>query len=184
MRILVDQDGVLAEWDGEFDPALDRYGEAAANIPRSYQREVFDLYHGLTSDEVKIVNEICDEPGYYDRLAVVPGAVEALNRMVAWGHEVHIVTTPWANNPTCASDKLKWMDRHFGREWANRVVITRDKTIVRGDYLIDDKWAIKGAEFPTWKHVVFGNRYNSHSEAEFRLDDWEHLELQPWWKHA
>jgi hypothetical protein len=37
----------------------------------------------------------------------------------------------------------------------NRVILTHDKTLVRGDVLIDDKPGITGNMIPAWKHLVF-----------------------------
>lgn len=157
MRILVDMDAVIASWGDEFDRCLDGYGDAAANIPRTAFQEQWNLNAGRTRDEREIIRQIMEKPGFYRGLKEIPGAKKVLRAAVAAGHDVRIVSSPFVSNPTCASDKFDWLVRHFGQSWAQRLVLTNDKTVVHGDVLIDDKPVITGSMEPTWKHVCFGD---------------------------
>jgi 5'-nucleotidase len=174
--ILVDQDGVVAAWGTGYGRSLDRFGEAAARIPRHADQRSFNLHDGLTPDESEIVRRVMVEREFYLHLPVIDGAIAALHGMVEKGHDVRIVTSPWIDNPTCASDKLTWIAEHFGRAWADRVVITTDKTLVRGDYLIDDKPEVTGSQEPTWEHVWFTQPYNVELTGRRRLNDWNDWE--------
>jgi 5'-nucleotidase len=40
------------------------------------------------------------------------------------------------------------------------MIVTRDKTLVYGDVLVDDNPAIVGAHTPAWTHVVYDQPYN------------------------
>lgn len=60
----------------------------------------------------------------------------------------------------CAAEKYAWVRQHFGPEWLNRMILTVDKTTVRGDVLIDDKPKIVGVQHPTWRHLLFNAPYN------------------------
>jgi 5'-nucleotidase len=171
-RILIDMDGVIADWGGEYGRLLDTFGEAAAAIPRHADQRQFNLNEGRTKEEQAIIAQVMVHPGFYSRLVPIPGAKQALKQMLGYGYDVRIVTSPWASNPTCASDKLNWVIKHYGSHWAKRVVITSDKTIVHGDFLIDDKPEITGAATPAWEHVLFDQPYNRHVEGKRRLDGW------------
>lgn len=171
MRILCDMDGVIADWGNGYGRRLDTYGEAAANIPRHHEQVTFDLNAGRTPEEEKIIAEVMVHPGFYADLEPVPGAKKALKEMLKAGHDVRIVTSPWVSNPTCASDKLNWVVKHYGSHWGPRVIITADKTLVRGDILIDDKPEVTGALEPEWEHVLFDQPYNQ-GVARRRLLDW------------
>lgn len=160
MNILVDMDGVICEWDAAYDEALDLHGDAAANIPRTAERTAFNLNEGRTPAEKRIIKQIMCQPGFYAELRPIYGARAALKEMIALGHDVRLVTSPWASNPTCASDKLNWVRRHIGESWAARTVITNDKTLVVGDVLIDDRPSVTGHYKPKWKHVLFDRPYN------------------------
>ena len=53
------------------------------------------------------------------------------------------------------------MAEHLGTSWVDRLVLARDKTYVRGDYLIDDAPVAKGSGLaPTWEHVYYDQPYN------------------------
>jgi 5'-nucleotidase len=171
MRILVDMDGVIADWGRAYGESLDLFGEDAAGIPRHKDQKTFDLHAGRTQTEKDLINAVMIEPGFYSRLDPIPGAKDALKAMVAQGHDVRIVTSPWISNPTCASDKLNWVVKHYGSHWGPRVIITADKTLVHGDILVDDKPEIKGAHEPTWEHVLFDQPYNQDIKKR-RVLDW------------
>lgn len=169
--ILVDMDGVIADWGRAYNASLDEFGEDAANIPRHEQQTSFNLNTGRTDREKAIIGAVMVEPGFYSRLEPIPGAKQALKGMHKAGHDVRLVTSPWVSNPTCASDKLNWVAEHYGSHWASRVVITTDKTLVRGDFLIDDKPEITGSQAPSWEHVLFDQPYNQDVPRR-RIVDW------------
>lgn len=181
MRVLVDQDAVIASWGGGFDERLDRYGDAAAGIPRAAFQEHWNLHEGRTPEEQEIIREIMEEPGFYRNLRPIRGAKEALKSALKAGHDVRIVSSPYLSNPTCASDKLEWVARHYGSHWASRVVLTNDKTIVHGDILIDDKPEITGSMEPTWRHIIYGDyAYNRSATGRSRIRSWESIRLLEW----
>ena len=163
MRILVDMDAVIAHWGAEYDRSLDRIGAEAVNIPRTASQIDWNLTKGRTAAEKKIIEQVMTEAGFYTRLEPIPGAKQELKAAVKAGHDVRIVSAPYISNPTCASDKLAWIAKHYGTHWASRVILTNDKTVVHGDILVDDKPEITGSMEPSWTHVVFGDyAYNRH----------------------
>jgi 5'-nucleotidase len=176
MRILVDMDGVIADWGQAFNDSIALFGEEAAAIPRHQQQVTFDLNAGRTERERAIIGAVMVEAGFYSRLKPIPGARAALKGMLKAGHDVRICTSPWVSNPTCASDKLNWVADHYGSHWAARVIITTDKTLVHGDYLIDDKPLIKGERTPDWEHVLFTQPYNVDVADRRRINDWSEWE--------
>jgi 5'-nucleotidase len=174
--ILVDQDGVIADWGTTgWNVGLDAYGEAAANIPRHADQRTFDLGHERTPDELQIIAEVMNNIDYF-ALRPIRGARTALRNMLRAGHDVRIVSSPWPSNPKCASAKIDWMVHYFGRDWARRTILTMDKTLVRGDYLIDDKPEVTGAMVPTWKHVHFTQPYNQDIKNPLRINQWNEWE--------
>ena len=70
----------------------------------------------------------------------------------------------------------------LGPEWLQRLVLTSDKTLVRGDLLIDDKPQVSGQErLPSWEHVVFDAPYNRGTAHNLRLGSWaKWREIMPW----
>jgi 5'-nucleotidase len=173
LRLLVDMDGVIANWGLEFDRTLDAVGEDGLSIPRHMHHRDWDLTVGLSEPEQQILRSVMNDPGFYRRLEPVGGAKEALEAALDAGHDVHIVTAPYLSNPTCASDKLGWIEEHFGSDWLPRVVISTDKTLVHGDLLFDDKPKITGSMTPSWVHVLFGNYAYNRDVPGLRLNGWD-----------
>lgn len=176
LTVLVDVDSVLADWEPAF------VNEFRADFPHLKcagvgERRVFDLNAGLTSEQKAATRTIMDKPGFYARLEPIAGASAAMNAMLAAGLDVAICTSPWLPNPTCASDKLDWMEQHIGEGWAARTLITHDKTRVMGDILIDDRPDITGAvATPTWEHIYFTQAYNANRTDRRRIDSWDEWE--------
>ncbi|MDO5863488.1 MULTISPECIES: hypothetical protein [Paenarthrobacter] len=106
----------------------------------------------------------------------MPGAVEAVLAMEEAGLNVLFCSTSFATHPTCASEKLASFEEHLGSRWVNRVILTHDKTLVRGDVLIDDKQGITGNMAPTWTHLVLDQPYNRGLADAPRLREWNDWE--------
>lgn len=48
--------------------------------------------------------------------------------------------------------------------------LTNDKTIVKGDILIDDKPEPIGLEKPEWEHIIFDQPYNRYIKDKRRIN--------------
>lgn len=173
LRILCDMDGVIADWGNAYNVSLDAYGLPASLIPRHNDQKTFNLHEGRTEAEIDIIKAVMVEDGFYSRLRPIAGAKDALKALLKMGHDVRLVTSPWVSNPTCASDKLNWVVKHYGSHWGARVVITSDKTLVRGDVLLDDKPEVTGELIPEWRHILFDQPYNKNVTDKPRLCSWD-----------
>lgn len=83
-----------------------------------------------------------------------------MKELLALGMDVRICTSPLSQFENCVAEKYLWVEKHLGREATNRLILTKDKTLVHGNLLIDDKPLIQGAVKPRWKHVLFDAPYN------------------------
>lgn len=169
MIVLVDQDGVLADFEQAFFQVWSAAGHPWPAIPPAARRSFYvrDDYPLAARPQVEA---IYTAPGFYRGLPPVAGAVAALQRMLALGIDVRICTSPLGAYRHCVLEKYEWVDEHLGPDFVARMVVTKDKTIVRGDVLIDDKPTIEGACVPEWTHLVFDQPYNR--EATARRIDW------------
>lgn len=170
--ILVDMDGTICK----FTKAL--LASAHTNLGAPLLREE-DCTHFHTEHEFaphlhEAVAKLSDDPDFFENLEPVEGAVEALLEMEALGVTVFICTAPkkFYHNPRCAVEKHAWVMKHLGKGWTERVVFSRDKTLVHGTVLIDDKPDVEGVANPTWKHVYFDQPYNRSNSARPRITDW------------
>jgi 5'-nucleotidase len=171
-HILVDMDGVLCDWSGLFEARLlEHYPHL--DFPFLRENKTWDMGRGVDDPGREAINAIKALKGFYWDLAPIPGGKEALEEMVAMGYDVSICTSPWVPNETCASDKLNWLEHHIGKGWGDRAIITGDKTVVRGDFLIDDRPEIKGIYPPEWEHLVFDATYNRGiTDGRRRMNNW------------
>jgi len=157
--ILIDQDGVLANYHARFLEIwrVEHPEKVWVSLEDSREHDVDKNY---PSQFHNIIDEIVVRKGFFGSFEPMPGAREALENILALGHDVRICTAPKRDHTFCVPEKLAWIDRHLGHKWTERTIITRDKTLVHGDILIDDKPNITGVCQPSWEHVFYDQPYN------------------------
>lgn len=82
---------------------------------------------------------------FFFNLKPVSGAVSNVRRILNLGFDVWILTQPLANWAPSYSEKVRWINIHFP-ELTNKIIMTQDKGLMVGHYLIDDndvKWKAK-----------------------------------------
>ena len=89
------------------------------------------------------------------------------------GYIVKFCSTPQINS-TSHSDKCEWITNHFGEQMATDLILTHDKTLIKGDILIDDKVNVKGIRKPEWMHILFRSPYNIDHHPSYVLESWNH----------
>lgn len=171
--LLFDADNVLYQWEHNF---VRRTLEIDPNHPVMPVGTRTEMEMGLDGIESEIVIRVKTAPGFYLELEPMEGSQEALPEIEKFGFDVFVCTAPALSNPTCASDKFAAIRRDFGKSLADRTIITKDKTMVRGDGLIDDKPIITGVMDPTWEHIVFDRSYNRHVSNRRMNGDWSNWE--------
>lgn len=159
MLILLDQDGVLADFEHAF---LDAWRRQYPDItPIAYEdRKSFYILQDYPPELRDKAEALYTSPGFIRNVPAVAGAIEAFHELLALGMDVRICTSPLSQFENCVAEKYLWVEKHLGREATNRLILTKDKTLVRGDILIDDKPNITGAMRPQWKHIVYDAPYN------------------------
>lgn len=169
--ILVDQDSVLADFEGELLRIWRKKYPDRAYVPVE-KRQTFYIADDYPEEFKADVRLIHNSPGFIANLPPIPGGIEAVLEMKRQGHIVKICTSPLTRNIDSMKEKHDWVQRHLGRDWVKNLIITSDKTMVAGDYLIDDKPEITGVMVPTWEHIIFDAPYNRHIQGRRRLVGW------------
>ncbi len=165
--ILVDQDGPLADFEkGFLEQWLARFPNEVS-VP-SERRRAFYIADDYPKSLREKIESIYLALGFYRGLAPVAHSIETINGLINLGHEVYICTSPLLRNKHCVREKFEWVEEHLGGAFTQRIILTKDKTMVRGDILFDDKPDIKGIFKPTWEHVVFDCPYNRHAVGQRR----------------
>lgn len=84
--------------------------------------------------------------GFYANLKPLPGAVEAFHELAKW-YDVYIASTPSWINPHSWGEKREWVEGYLGEAAFKRLILTHNKSLLKGDYLIDDNTWNGAGEF-------------------------------------
>jgi 5'(3')-deoxyribonucleotidase len=88
--------------------------------------------------------------GFFLELEPLPGAIEAFLKLSAL-HDVWILTAPSIQNPMSYSEKNYWVRKYLGEECVKKLIMCPNKSLLKGDYLIDDN------EWTNWQGDFEGN---------------------------
>jgi len=103
--------------------------------------------------------------GFFLKLEEIPGAIEGFRKLEE-KYDVWILTRPSFMNVNCFTEKAQWVWDHLGLDVLKRTIMCGDKSLLKGEYLIDDRNTDKQSEFegewiefgsykfPDWKTVV------------------------------
>ena len=179
LTVLVDMDNTLVDWDGEF---IRRYNEVKQESVDAAvrSRAHYEIERNFPEFEQALVLRVIQSDGFYESLEPYPGAIDSLKTMLSEGINVRIVTAPHLTCAAqCAKEKISWVEQRLGVDWVGKVTVTCDKTIVDGDFIIDDKPRITGSN-PNWRarHIIFSQSYNQEVATSWRLNQWSGHELQ------
>lgn len=95
--------------------------------------------------------------GFFRNLKPIKGGIEVVKLlMIQKIFEVYILTAPSVLNPLCYTEKRLWIEDYFGMEMVNRLIISPNKGLNKGDYLIDDNDSGKGQENFEGELLKFG----------------------------
>ena len=98
--------------------------------------------------------------GFFLKLKPLPGAIESFHYLAQY-YDVYILTRPSFRNVNCYTEKAQWVWDNLGYEYVEKLVLSPNKTLSIGDYLIDDTfWDFTGefvhfgqAPYEDWSKV-------------------------------
>jgi 5'-nucleotidase len=126
--LYVDMDNVLVDFQSAF-----------AKLPQS----TLDQYPD-NKDEI---------PNIFLLMDPMPGAIESYAELSSLFDTYILSTSPWEND-TAWSDKIKWVKQYLGDYAHKRLILTHNKNLNKGDFLIDDRTA-NGADRFEGEHIHF-----------------------------
>ncbi|MEO1653977.1 MAG: hypothetical protein AAFU64_10555 [Bacteroidota bacterium] len=96
--------------------------------------------------------------GFFQNLSLMPQALDSFHFLSQQEiFEVYILTAPSIRNPQSYTEKRLWVEEHLGFEMVNRLIISPNKGLSKGDYLIDDHINGRGQEGFEGKLIHFGS---------------------------
>lgn len=117
------------------------------------------------SEKEKYIGQYDNAPNIFGLMQPIPGAINAFNTLTQY-YDVYILSTAPYDNPSAWADKLLWVKHYLGASAYKRLILSHNKHLNMGDYLIDDRTAngadrFKGElilygsdKFPTWGHIT------------------------------
>ncbi|HMR72684.1 MAG TPA: hypothetical protein PKD68_01605 [Candidatus Saccharibacteria bacterium] len=168
--VLVDMDGVLADFDGATSQYLT---EKHPEIPIITERQHFYFRDDYPdAGHQAIINQLHASQYFFAGLQPIDGALEGWQRLQELGYEPIICSAPLSSNEWCVEEKLDWVERYLGRAAAKAAVFDSAKERYAGIALIDDRPVVKNTNLASWQHVLFTASYNLEVAATHRLNGW------------
>jgi 5'-nucleotidase len=168
MRILVDMDGTIADWETKFYDTWRALHPDKVAVPVS-ERTTFRIVEQYPPEYRHHVRAVYTSPGFFRTLEPIPGALDAMREMREAGHDVRICTSPLSDYRNCVLEKYEWVEEYLGPDWIGALILTRDKSVVRGDVLVDDRPDVAGEASAEWEHVLYDQPYNQAVPRKRRL---------------
>lgn len=166
-RLIVDMDDVMADATGQFINYYEK--EFGVKVERSVlngkgEGEGFPDNHSIVAEfpyrknffRTMSVNENCQQ------------VMEQLNR----NYEVFIVSAAM-EFPQSLNEKLEWLQEYFPFLTWKQIVFCGSKTVVHGDYMIDD--LVHNLERFNGEKFIFTAPHNYHLNHFNRLNNWSEV---------
>lgn len=139
---------------------------------RNYLSEVKDKYDYILIDCMPSLGMVTINALSAADSVIIDGASEVLQKLIADGHKVLIVTT--SNYHTLASKMERVLFKYFPFLTWDDVIITSHKQLVNGDVLIDD--GIHNLEGGNYFKILMTAQHNKKYDAEangmLRVETW------------
>jgi 5'-nucleotidase len=95
--------------------------------------------------------------GFFASLQPIEGAIDSVKALIQDERfSPYILTAPSFVNPLCYTEKRVWIETYFGLDFTKNLIISSDKSLFKGDVLIDDNAFGKGQEGFDGKLFQFG----------------------------
>jgi 5'-nucleotidase len=140
MRIFIDMDGVLADFDSQFNSYLSKAGVLAKRIMSSWKLTDRIIDTNYIKSKNAYVNKILRTPKFWENIKPIPGGADVLQRWLKDKNlEIYIATSPWISSPTCMIEKVNWIRKNIPKFPLSNIIMIAKKHMLQGEVIIDDK---------------------------------------------
>ncbi|MBB4078760.1 5'(3')-deoxyribonucleotidase [Lewinella aquimaris] len=131
MRICIDMDEVMVDNYQRYHQLFEEHYGRKVDPQEYYGKKIYEL------PGIEAMRDELHQPGFFRHLPIMKDAAEVVKELYD-NYEVYIVTaaTEFKN---CFTDKWEWLEEHMPFIHWERIVFCGNKSIVHGDYMIDDK---------------------------------------------
>ena len=117
-----------------------------------------DFQSGIDALTEELKNEydgrLDEVPGIFSLMIPLKDAVQSFEKLSIQYDTYILSTSPWEND-TVASDKVRWVKKYLGQAAYKRLILSHNKHLNKGDYIIDDRNK-NGVDKFEGEHIHFG----------------------------
>lgn len=174
LTILSDLDDVLWDLVGNWVHMLNICHNTSVKSEDVTDWEIARFFPGVTSEELFRPLYL---PFFWEQTQPIPDALDTIKRLQDDGHTVRVVT---ATHPNTVPHKVKWfLDKFPVFKWED-IVIASDKSLIRGDVLIDDGTHNLEAATQSIDNLLLFDRphnraYNAEDHGMTRVKTWDEI---------
>ena len=167
-RLIIDMDDVLADAS---QGIIDHFNKINNENISKEQFEDSDFYTFIRQEKYISYRDVLYEVGFFRDLEVFPDA-QAIVEELSKKYEIFIVSAA-TEFPQSLSEKQEWLSKHFPFiSWKN-IVFCGDKSIIKGDIMIDDH-ARNFDGFEGYK-LLFHSPHNTLVKGFKRVKNWKEI---------
>lgn len=120
----------------------------------------YDIMNVLPTQDAIVMKDMYGESGLYDKVKPIPGAQEALEKLINLGHQVYLVT---AAIPKTYGEKVAFINRFFPYIDEGHIVCMKHKWMFKCDVLIEDNLQTLLTK-PYYHRVLFDKPWNQSTK--------------------
>ncbi len=170
-RIAIDMDDVIADATQKF---CDMYKAEFGTTIEKHDLIGKEFVEVIAPEHQARVHEYARQKGFFSDLLVIPHSQEVMLKL-SQKYEIYIASAA-TEYPNSLKEKHDWLKEHFPFiSWLN-IVFCGDKSILKADYLIDDR--LKNLKVFDGKAIVFTAPHNLKEAYEpyTRANSWLEIE--------
>jgi 5'(3')-deoxyribonucleotidase len=133
LPILVDMDSIVVSMTPVW---LKKYYERTGDLVKESDIKTWEFDSFVKHKEV--FHDIIGEDGFFYNLDPIPGAVEAITKLMEKGKYIVFLTQPPRKSDYAVKDKRKWIQKYFPKFDLQDVMFSHRKKFVMGNALVDD----------------------------------------------
>ena len=156
--VLIDMDDTICDVEKTLKSILLKEFRIEIDVSKKTE-DVSPEYSVLSKVILKRKNFYCNLPSIEEAIK----AVRELNKK----YDVFICTSH-------IQEKFAWIDEYLP-ELNGKIIITKDKTLIKGDYLIGTDFKT-GITKPQWTPIIFNQPFNTQLEGQ-RINTWNEIEI-------
>jgi 5'(3')-deoxyribonucleotidase len=162
-------DEVIADALGEHLIRYNRQFSERLTLADLHGRWIWDV---VPPERQQVIAEYITSEDFFAVLEVMPHSQRVLEHLQS-RYEIYIATAAM-EVPSSFNAKFRWLSQHFPFIPPSHIVFCGNKSILRGDYLIDDN--PRQLRLFRGEGILFGSPANAHVTGFRRVRDWLEIE--------